>query len=213
MRALAEIRGLKFPDDYVVRHAFKQGLTARTGRVLELGCGPGNNLALYQAYGWAVCGVDYAAEALADARWNLGPDAALIQADLSQGLPRLDGRFDALLIPNLLCYLRRAEAEAVLRQVRGVLSAKADVFLRTRALDDYRYGRGEEVEPRGYRLATPETGEAGLLNRFYDSAELVGLLTEALGLTEVVTLAVRFENLQNGRIIGNSDLVVWGRVA
>jgi SAM-dependent methyltransferase len=212
MRALREIRGLKFPDDYVVRHAFKQGLTARTGRVLELGCGPGNNLALYQEYGWALTGVDYAADALADARWNLGPAATLVQADLSRGLPALDGRFDALLIPNLLCYLRRAEAETVLRQARGLLAPKADVFLRTRALDDHRCGRGAEVEPRAWRLDTPETGEAGLLNRFYDSPELVGLLTEALGLTEVVTLAVRFENLQNGRLIGNSDLVVWGRV-
>lgn len=213
MRALREIRGLKFPDDYVVRHAFKTGLTARTGRVLELGCGPGNNLALYQAYGWAVTGVDYDAGAIADARWNLGEGAGLVQADLSQGLPPVEGPFAALLIPNLLCYLRRAEADALLRQARGVLSPGCEVFLRTRALDDYRYGRGEEVEPHAYRLDTPETGEAGLLNRFYDSAELERLLTEALGLVEVTTLTVRFDNLQNGRIIGNSDLVIWGRVA
>ena len=64
MRALREIRGLKYPDEFVVRHLFKRGLSERTGRVLELGSGTGNNLALYLAWDWACTGVDYDADAL-----------------------------------------------------------------------------------------------------------------------------------------------------
>lgn len=212
MRPLREIRGLKFPDEFVVRHFYKRGLAERTGKVLELGCGTGNNLALYLEYGWRATGLDYDAAALADARANLGEGPELIQADLAHGAPNLDGPFDALIIPNLLCYLTLDEARAVLTGFRPALAPGAEVFVRTRLVDDYRYGRGTEEEPDGFRLATPETGEAGLFNRFYTPAGLVALLKETLRLSERTELAVRFDNVQAGRRVpGNSDLVVWGR--
>lgn len=214
MRALPEIRGLKFPDEFVVRHFFKRGLAERPGRVLELGSGTGNNLALYADHGWQVTGLDYDASALADARWNLGESAELIQADLSKGLPALKGPFDALIIPNLLCYLTLAQARAVLSGLKPVLAPTCEVFVRTRLTDDYRYGRGVQEEPDGFRLATPETGEEGLFNRFYTADGLIALLGETLGLTDRIALRVRFDNLQAGQIVAdNSDLVVWGRAA
>ncbi len=142
-----------------------------------------------------------------------GDWAEFIQADLSKGLPPLTGPFDALIIPNLLCYLTLNQAKAVLGGLKPLLAAGAEVFVRTRLVDDYRYGRGVEEEPDGFRLATPETGEAGLFNRFYTQHGLVDLLVETLGLTDRNELAVRFDNLQAGRRVpGNSDLVVWGRV-
>lgn len=212
MRALRQIRGLKYPDEFVVRHFFKRGLAERTGRVLELGSGTGNNLSLYLTWGWDCVGVDYDEQALADARFNLGEGPALIQADLSKGLPCLQGTFDALIIPNLLCYLTAAQADTLLAKLRAHLAPGCEVFVRTRLTDDYRYGRGTQEEPDGFRLATPETGEAGLFNLFYTPAGLVDLLSRTLMLSDRTELAVRFDNLQSGRRVpGNSDLVVWGR--
>ena len=66
MRALPDIRGLKYPDEFVIRHFFRRGLHQKTGRVVELGGGTGNNLSLYAAYGWDLVDVDYSAAALAD---------------------------------------------------------------------------------------------------------------------------------------------------
>lgn len=213
MRTITEVRGLKFPDEFVVRHFFKQGLASRTGRVLELGSGAGNNLSLYAQYGWELTGVDYDLSALEDARWNLGQGPVLIQADLSQGLPELEGRFDALIIPNLLCYLTLDQARSVLTGLKRHLAPGCHVFVRTRLVDDYRYGRGEIIEADGFRLDTPETGEAGLFNLFYTQAGLVELLEDSLGLTDRQELAVRFDNVQAGRRVpGNSDIVVWGVV-
>ena len=91
------------------------------------------------------------------------------------------------------------------------LAPGADVFLSTRLTDDHRYGRGEEVEPRTWRLSTEETGEAGLINRFYEAGELEALLVRTLGLYDVTALHARFENIQAGVRVGNSDLVVWGK--
>ena len=212
MRPIPELRGLKFPDDYVVRHFFKRGLQTRPGRVLELGCGVGNNLSLYRAYGWQVTGIDYDAAALDDARWNLEDEATLAQADLSQGLPPLTGTFDTLIIPNMLCYLRTEAAFALMEAVADVMAPDADIFIRTRLMDDHRYGRGREVEPHGFILDTPETGEAGLFNSFFSEAGLVEFLSMSLGLGEHETLTVRFDNVQAGTKVRNSDVVVWGKL-
>lgn len=212
MRPLREIRGLKFPDEFVVRHFFKRGLSERKGRVLELGCGTGNNLALYRQWGWTCVGIDYDPRALDDCRFNLGEGVGLIQADLSRGLPALDGVFDAVIVPNLLCYLTISQANAVLRALRPRLAPQADVFVRTRLTDDYRYGRGVEEEPDGFRLDTPETGEAGLFNLFYTPVGLTGLLASGLGLDAPTVLTCRFDNVQAGQEIpGNSDIIVWGQ--
>jgi SAM-dependent methyltransferase len=214
MRALPDIRGLKYPDEFVARHFFKRGLEKRIGRVLELGCGTGNNLSLFAAYGWSLTGLDYDKDALEAARWNLGPAADLLKADLTAKLPTLEGPYDVLLIANLLCYLTDKQARARLAELKPMLSRNADVFIRTRLVDDYRYGRGAEEEPDGFRLATPETGEEGLFNRFYTEAGLVELLGKSLGLTQMQVFRVRFDNLQAGkRIPGNSDIVIWGQAA
>lgn len=211
MRALTEIRGLKYPDEFAVRHFFKRGLAARPGAVLELGCGVGNNLSLYAAYGWTCTGVDFDEAALADARWNLGEAVSLMKADLSLGPPPVTGPFQALIIPNLLCYLTLEQAKAVLTGLRPALDRDCEVFVRTRLIDDYRYGRGEQTEPDGFILNTPETGEKGLFNRFYTSAGLVELLETTLGLKDRDEFHIRFDNRQLGvRVPSNSDLVVWG---
>jgi SAM-dependent methyltransferase len=212
MRPLREIRGLKYPDEFVVRHFFKRGLSERPGRVLELGCGTGNNLSLYLAWGWSCVGVDYDPAALADARFNLGDGPQFVQADLSRAAPALAGLFDALIVPNLLCYLTLDQARARLSGLRPVLAPGCELFVRTRLVDDYRYGRGKQTEPDGFVLATPETGEAGLFNRFYTAASLCELLTETLGIVERTELTARFDNVQAGRRVpGNSDIIVWGR--
>lgn len=214
MRALREIRGLKYPDEFVVRHFFKRGLSQRTGRMLELGSGTGNNLSLYLTWGWDCVGVDYDADAIADARFNLGEAPTFIQADLSKGIPPLDGPFDALIIPNLLCYLTIAQARAALSGLKPVLAPRCEVFVRTRLTDDYRHGKGVEEEPDGFRLATPETGEAGLFNLFYTAPRLTSLLAETLGVADPTVLACRFDNVQAGQAIANnSDIIVWGQAA
>ena len=81
-------------------------------------------------------------------------------------------------------------------------------------IDDYRHGRGTEEEPHGYRLATPETGEAGLFNLFYTPHTLVERLARTLGLVDPTVLTCRFDNVQAGQPIpNNSDVIVWGALA
>lgn len=212
MRPLTEIRGLRFPDEYLVRHFFRRGLDRAPGKVVELGCGSASNLALYQAFGWQVAGADIDERAIDDARWNLRGEAQLVRADLSAVTPPdLTGPWDALLAPSSLYYLGADNAERLLRDFAARLKPGCEVFVRLRTRDDYRCGRGVEIAPNTWRLATPETGEAGLSVHFYDEAEAVALLRSTLDLQDIAVLRVSFDNIQSGVLISpNSDLLISG---
>lgn len=218
MRPLNTLRGLRFPDDYVVRAFFKEGLHRAPGRVLELGCGSGNNLLLYRAFGWGVVGIDVSRAAIKDARHNLegggGSGVELMEADLALGLPAaVRGEFEAILLPSFNYYVPRASFEGLLGACRALLKSGGLFFIRSRTRQDWRYGRGREVAPHAFILDCTETGEHGLLNVFYDPDELVALITSGLGTLErPQILRTRYENPQMGAIVTNDEVVIWGRL-
>jgi SAM-dependent methyltransferase len=213
LRSIAELRGLRFPDEYVVKMFFKEGLQHSTGRVLELGCGNGNNLMLFVAFGWNVTGVDYSGNALADARHNLSGVGTLVEADLSTDVPPVgDGMFDAILLPSVNYYLPRASFVRLLGECRRLIRLGGMFYIRSRLPDDWRWGRGQEEEPGGFRLNRQETGECGLLNVFYAVDELSALIREHFGeLQGLQRLHVAYDNPQGGIVVRNSDVVIWGR--
>jgi SAM-dependent methyltransferase len=117
MRSIAELRGMRFPDIYVVRMLFKEGLQRKQGRVLELGCGNGNNLLPFADFGWDVTGLDNSVEALADARYNFEGAGTFIECDLAAEFPLSeDEMFDAILMPNFIYYIPRQSFGRVLRE-------------------------------------------------------------------------------------------------
>lgn len=215
MQALSKLRGMRFPDEYVVRMFFKEGLQRCPGRVLELGCGSGNNLLLFNEFGWKVIGLDISAESLSDARHNLAgglETVTLLQADLAQGMPALPGEFDAIILPSFNYYIPRASFRNLLTDCNRLLKTGGLFFLRSRTCEDWRYGRGREVEHNGFVLDCTETGEKGLLNVFYRVDELTDTLTAGMGaLHNRQILKVRYENPQGGVVIVNDDIVMWGR--
>ena len=217
---LPDLKGLRFPDEFVIKFFYKAGCHQCPGRVLELGCGNGNNLLLFHEYGWQVVGVDICADSLADAEHNFTlADAAparhkFIQRDLCAGLGELaTGPFDVILLPSVLYYIPRLAAINVLRELRSRAAPGSLLFSRNRSLRDYRYMRGEEIEPNGFCLTETATGEAGLLNVFYDEWEIVDMLRESLQLRmdRAEVLHVESHNPQQGARVVNSDIVIWGR--
>jgi SAM-dependent methyltransferase len=211
MLKLTDIRGLKFPDEFFVRYFYKRGHDRKTGRVLELGCGNGNNLALYDAYDWDVTGVDISRDALDAARHNLQGRGHFLHYDLAQGPLKLIGPFDVLLMPSSMYYIPREAFVSRLHESSQLMKAPADIYLRMRLLDDYRYGKGTSVERNGFRLTMTETGESGCLNIFYSADELIDLLKWALGVdpSKLIALHNRFGNVQSNMLVQNSEVIIW----
>lgn len=198
---------MRFPDEYLIRFFYKNGLHQNPGRALELGCGNGNNLQLFREYDWDVSGIDLDVE---DARQNVSA-GVFLRHDLSQGLPPLEDSFNALLLPNMLNYLPREAPPDLLRDLRQRAEPDAWFFLRTRSLRDARYGRGKQAGRDAFVLDIDWTGERGTLQTFYSEHELVQLVRSTLGARELVVLETEFDNLQNGVRVANADLVLWGR--
>ncbi len=220
MQHLREIRGLKYPDEYVIKFFFKENLHQRKGSVLELGCGNGNNLMLFREYGWDCTGIDCSEQAIADANANFkmmtgdGHRASFIEHDLQTGLPGTSGHCDVLLLPSVLYYIPRLAAIKCLKQASGLINPGGLFFLRLRSPRDYRYKRGREVETNGFILESPETGEHGALMVFYEEFEVVEMLRESLGVDAESLRVMRItqDNFQNGTLVRNDDIVLWGKV-
>jgi SAM-dependent methyltransferase len=213
MRSISELRGLRFPDEFVVKMFFKEQLQRAPGRVAELGCGPGNNLMLFAEFGWDVTGLDYSDSVLADARHNLAGAGTLIQCDLVADFPAFDeGTFDAILMPSVNYYLPRASFVRLLEQCRNCIKPRGMFFIRSRLPEDWRWGRGKAEGPGAFRLECRETGEYGLLNVFYSADELSGLIREHFGeLQQSRRLTAAFDNPQGGIVVRNADVIIWGR--
>ncbi len=92
-------------------------LPAYPGRLLDCGCGPGDNARLLTARGWAVTGITIdRAEQQAAAQYC----QRVYLADLEPGLPAaIGGRFDAVLTSHVLEHL--VHPEQLLRDVKEAL--------------------------------------------------------------------------------------------
>jgi SAM-dependent methyltransferase len=215
MRPLRELRGVRFPDDMLVRMFFKEQLPRTPGQVLEFGCASANNLMLFAAFGWEITGVDLSGSSIEDARYNLEGNGTLIQCDLSQNLPTFaQSSYDVVMIPSVNYYLPRDAFIRILGECRRLLRPGGLFYIRSRLPEDWRWGRGTPEGPSAFRLDCRETGEFGLLNVFYTADELWGLIVQHLGeLRPVQRLHATYDNPQGGVVVRNVDIVFWGRLA
>ena len=89
-------------------------------RVLDIGCGTGNLLALYVEAGCEVYGIDASPAMLDQAKWRLG-DAARLELGDGTALPYPDRSFDLVLITSVLHELADARRPAVLAEAARML--------------------------------------------------------------------------------------------
>jgi ubiquinone/menaquinone biosynthesis C-methylase UbiE len=87
-------------------------------RVLDLGCGPGQNTIWLVEQGYAAVGVDLSGGMLREAR-RRGVTEPLVQADMRR-LPFRTGAFRGLWACASLLHIPRAEVEMVLRELERV---------------------------------------------------------------------------------------------
>jgi SAM-dependent methyltransferase len=215
MKGLAELRGVRYPDDLLFRMFFKEQLQKRPARVLEFGCASGNNLLLFAAFGWDVTGVDLSSISIADACHNLEGTGTLIQCDLSKALPTLEPTsYDVILVPSVNYYLPQNAFTRLLIECRRLIKPGGLFYIRSRLPEDWRWGRGKPEGPRAFRVDFRETGEYGLLSVFYTADELWELIVTNLGeLRPAQRLFATFDNPQGGVVVRNADVVIWGRTA
>jgi len=221
---ISEMEGLKFPDVYATRFFFKESLDKKKGKVLELGCGNGNNLMMFYQYGWDVAGVDKDENYIKQAKNNFGKCQSYYALTNTSHFPIGDmvdfttnykGQpFDVLLLSNVINYLDYIRIIECFSWIRGNRIVKEDslVFVRTKSIRDYMFGKGSKLGEKTFKVNTDETGEGGCINTFLTDAELADILKTNLALEFKDILHCDFDNYQNGKLIPNSHIVLWGKV-
>ena len=216
MNIIADLEGLKFPDEMVTRFFFKSGLHHRKGRVLELGCGNANNLLLFAAYGWDCFGLDINNESLNQGKRNflrLGyPSPDLRQGDMNNQLPYF-GDLDMLLMPSSIYYVHANRGRKIIQELAHTLNPHAFVFCRFRTLKDYRYGKGLSLGDETFQLDISETSELGCTIAFFDEETMKSILSPCeLDPLTVNIIQLTFDNPGiNSKMINNHDVIIWGR--
>jgi len=220
MYGLKNWRGLKFPDIYIVRFFFKfvKKYHLASKRVLELGCGSGNNLYLFNIYGFEVQGVDISKQHIQNAKYNFkeilkapAESYNFVEADIRSPsfLEKIRKNNDVLLLPNIVYYLSRVEFINTLENLQGVLASKGLFFIRFRTPRD---GRNLCLEFNGSKaiLKTDKTGELHTTQTFYDEYEMVDILRRYLNISNFKIFHVYEEvEAKIGKVF-NSDIVIWG---
>jgi ubiquinone/menaquinone biosynthesis C-methylase UbiE len=154
------------------------------GRILDVGCGTGRNLPLYEGAG-RVIGLEPSREAITRAR-RRAPAVPLVQGD-AQALPFRDGVFDTVVSGLVFCsvpdparglaevrrVLRPDGALRMLEHVRATRAWKARFQDRwqpqwTRLTGGCRWNRETErtVESAGFAIDTATRREKGEMRRF-----------------------------------------------
>ena len=133
-------------------------------RILDLGCGIGRDVAVFQQRGCAVTGIDAVPELLAVARQRI-PNADFVQMDFRK-LDFPDATFDGVWAAASLLHMPKLELPAALTEILRVLKPGGMFF------SSWKEGEGESMIP-------DYTGEQRRFFSFYTVAEISEIVKQA----------------------------------
>lgn len=220
---IEDVRGLKYPDEFLTRFFFKRGLNSKQGKVLELGCSNGSNLGLFYQNDWDVTGVDVDEQAIRDANYNfanlknklrIDNSYSFVVEDMLEYVEKTkDTFFDCLVLASSIYYLTPSDISKLITKLKlnKIIKDQAEVYLRVRNVDDYRFSQGKKIDSNCFELSISETGEKGCINTFFTVEQVNKIVSEDLNMENIVILKLNFQNFQNDKIISNSESIVWGK--
>ncbi|EAK0442721.1 class I SAM-dependent methyltransferase [Campylobacter lari] len=221
---IKDLKGLKFPDNAIIKFFFKQGLHKQNNqKVLEFACSNGNNLSLFANYDYECIGVDLNQENINNANYNF---KEVIQCKnyqffhddiLEFPLKNPNINSDIFMIPNVINYLLKEDFLKLLKisKENSMYKENALFFLRTRSIKDYRYGYGEKIAHNCFKITNDNTtGELGCINTLYQEYELVEILKEYLNLYDFKVLTYENTNVMGNDeiLVNDSDIVIYGNI-
>jgi ubiquinone/menaquinone biosynthesis C-methylase UbiE len=104
-------------------------------RILELGCGTGNDAIRLAQSGFKVTALDYSDEAITQAR-SKSSEVRFMVADIAQRLPFVDGQFDALISNVALHMFSDVITRQIFSEVARVTKPEGLFMFHVNALED-----------------------------------------------------------------------------
>ncbi len=167
----------KRPDEKVILlgdELVQRGLK----KIYDLGCGSGRHTTYFARRNFEVCASDISVTALKRTENGLseeGLSATLIQTDMT-GQPFRDSAFDAVVSYGVLFHNTLPKIRQSIEEIRRILMPGGLFFATFQSLEDWKHGRGQELEEDTFVLEEPDHAERGQVHHFFTEASVLNLL-------------------------------------
>ncbi len=163
-------RGDTEPSEFAIEVA--AGLEPRS-RVLELGCGTGEDSLHFARAGHQVTASDFVWQraAWADYSRAVGDALQFVLLDMRHPLPFRDGTFDVVYARLTLHYFATDQTHRIFGEIHRILTPNGILAFLCKSINDPLYGQGELVGPDMFRLS-------GKVRHFFDEEFVSGCLGE-----------------------------------
>lgn len=168
----------QYPSESVVRFLFGNFPTDLKQRkrlkILDIGCGGGRHVKLFAEQGFDTYGTDLSGEGIRQTQIMLDKHnltAELIQGDMTHLLYE-DNLFDGIVSFGVFYYTDSAGMKKAIGELYRVLKKNGKALIQTRTTDDYRFGKGREIERNTFILDIEETNELGMPGHFLTKEDI-----------------------------------------
>ncbi|MBU3934946.1 class I SAM-dependent methyltransferase [Patescibacteria group bacterium] len=167
----------KYPADDVVRFVFThfpKDLKERSNlKILDLGCGAGANAVFLAKEGFQTYATDISEQGLRVTEKRLKEEdlKAILENVSMEKQPFPDDFFDGVISFGVLYYNTADNYQKAVDEIYRTLKKGGKALIFTRTIDDYRFGKGEEVGKNTFVLNTKDTNEQDMVNFFLEKKD------------------------------------------
>lgn len=158
-----EVEKEEWEDKYSIEDYFREGPSSLTQlveklirdlsskRILELGCGQGQDVVYFGKKGAIVTALDFSQKAIESTRLRVNKEGlnnsvSAIEADISSSLDFPEEHFDVVFANLSLHYFDDKMTKRIFDKIYRVLKPSGYFFFEVKSVDDVDYGKGVEVE-------------------------------------------------------------------
>jgi ubiquinone/menaquinone biosynthesis C-methylase UbiE len=174
----------KYPSEHVIRFmftCFSRDLKEKNNlKILDLGCGAGSNTIFLAKEGFDAYATDVSENGLKVTNQRLKDanlKAILKNADM-ESQPFEADFFDGVISFGVFYYNTRSGYKKAVSEMRRILKKGGWGMVFSRTTDDYRFGKGREIEKNNFILNAEDTNEKDMAIFFLDRQEINEIFKE-----------------------------------
>lgn len=146
------------------------GFFPSTGKVIDLGCGQGQDSRFFAEQGYDVVGTDFSDQGIENAKKkSVDSNIDFRVLDISEALPFPDSSFDAVYSHLAIHYFDKAKTKSIFTELARILKKGGTLALFVNSVHDPEYGTGTKIEEDYF-------SNGNMKKRYFSTESLLGFI-------------------------------------